>query len=181
MKKAFWLLGSIATLGGAALGCSSAGTTGSGGATATAGSGLGGKGAGGHAPTCDPFSAKECASGQSCDIDLDGLPHCFPPPNHVKLCGVCGVDPGDGGTADYCDIGLTCLDSNRCAAFCCDDKDCGAGGTCNKTFLGSPSIGVCTDGAVIADAGAGDAGSPVTQPACKAPAQPPSMGKCYKP
>lgn len=177
MKKAFWIVSSITTLTGAVLGCgTSAGTAGTGGATLT---GSSASGAGGSAPTCDPFKGTPCKPGHSCDIDLDGLPHCFPPPSGAMLCGTCGVDPGDGGTADYCGVGLTCLDSNKCAAFCCDDADCGTG-TCDKTFLGNPSIGVCTDGAVIPDAGAGQ---PATeyQPACKVPVPLPSKGACYKP
>ena len=82
MSQASSILGALALLGGVAAGCgSSAGTAGTGGVGVT--SGTRGSGAGGSAPTCDPFTGAPCklAMGESCDIDLDGSPHCFPPPS----------------------------------------------------------------------------------------------------
>jgi len=174
------ILAALAFAAGLAVGCGSSagGTAGTGGAAATSGAAGGDAGA---VPTCDPFTGAPCqlTMGESCDFDLDGLPHCFPPPSGAKLCDPCGVDPGDGGVADYCGVGLTCLDSNKCAAFCCDDGDCGKG-TCDKTYLGDPAVGVCVDAAPSPDGGVGDAGPIAYQPACDAPAVPPSMGACFK-
>jgi hypothetical protein len=184
MNHARSILAAMAVFAGAAglAACGSstgtAGTTGTGGTSASTGT----TSAGGSAPTCDPFTGAPCLlpMGESCDFDLDGLPHCFPPPSGAKLCDPCGVDPGDGGVADYCGVGLTCLDSNKCAAFCCADGDCG-GGTCDKSYLGDAKVGVCVAAASIPDGGAGDAGPLPFQPACGAPAVPPSKGSCFKP
>ena len=105
--------------------------------------GTGGAGGGSDLP-CNPFTGVDCdlAGGESCDFD--GVQFsCFPPDNTAKLCGSCGVDSPDGGAAQFCSLGLTCLDSNKCGAFCCNDGDCGAGGKCDKNFLGDPDVGVC--------------------------------------
>jgi hypothetical protein len=190
MKKVGWIIGSFALAALAA--CGSKGGNGTGGQTthttthATGGAGTGGMGfgggfgggLGGAAPTvlCDPFTASQCdvAGGESCDWDGSNF-SCFPPPNDGKLCGDCGFDANT-----FCGVGLTCLDSNKCAAFCCNDGDCGAGGKCDLTFLGDPNVGVCVSTTAAPDAGAG--GSPGgSEPACSAPAKPPSNGSCYKP
>jgi hypothetical protein len=98
-------------------------------------------GAGGGMPACNPFTAAECdtAAGETCDTDGTGF-FCFPPPpkNDVALCGDCGSASMSG---DFCAVGLTCI--GKCAAFCCDDGDCGTAGKCDKTLVGDPDVGIC--------------------------------------
>jgi hypothetical protein len=160
--------------GGGSGGAMSAGSSGSStlSASGSGGGGTGGAeaGGGGSPPQCDPFTGVPCDvdGGEACDIDWSGFT-CFPGPSGATLCDPCGVDAPDGGAADWCDVGMTCVDSNRCAAFCCDDGDCGSG-VCDKDSLGDPDVGVCVAG--------GDGGA-LTEPACDAPKAPPSGGSCY--
>ncbi len=107
-----------------------------------------GTGAGGAAPTipCNPVKDAECniAGGEACDAS-NASPNgfeCFPPPNPTAVCGDC--------TNDYCADGATCVVADgaasigKCAKFCCTDADCGgAAGSCEKTFLGDPNVGLC--------------------------------------
>jgi hypothetical protein len=189
-----WILGSIALLTAAAACGSSGASTGSGGtagaapsSSSSSGAGLAGTGGTGGKPMytlCDPFTGLPCdlPGGQSCDWDGTAF-SCFAPPNTAQLCDDCML-------GNYCAVGLTCLDSNKCSAFCCDDGDCGSGGTCDKTLLGDPGVGVCVIAGSTPDGGTGDGGPgggggggapPEGQaPACNAPAQPPSMGACYQ-
>ncbi|APR86834.1 hypothetical protein A7982_12183 [Minicystis rosea] len=122
---------------------------------------------------CNPFTGAPCdlAGGQTCDWDGASF-SCFDPPNVAKLCQDCG--PGA-----YCVPGMTCLESKKCTPFCCDDGDCGTGAVCNKVLIGDGHVGVCT--ATPSGTGGGDGGIMLAQPACAAPATPPSAGACYMP
>lgn len=173
MKRALWVFGSLSIVvavdgcssgSGGSGGGSTLSITGGGGATSTTAPG-GSTGAGGG--SCDPFTGMPCdvANGETCDFAVPGFA-CFgpPPANSRKLCQVCG-QATDGGLTDLCGVGFTCLGSNRCAAFCCDDHDCGTG-ECDKSFGGDPDVGVCVD-----QSGA--------SPACDAPAEAPSHGSCF--
>jgi hypothetical protein len=87
---------------------------------------------------CNPITNEGCdtANGWACDHGANGFT-CFAPTNDVVQCDVC-----DEMNGPYCEAGHTCLTDGYCAAYCCDDGDCGTG-TCDKTILGDPDVGVC--------------------------------------
>ena len=90
------------------------------------------------APTCNPITNEGCdaAKGESCDHTKGGF-GCFPAPNDTAICETC--DEVDG---PYCEPGHTCLPDFGCAAYCCDDGDCGTG-KCDKALLKLVDVGVC--------------------------------------
>lgn len=91
-------------------------------------------------PTAEEQGPGSNLPGSSCDIieGGDGF-RCYGPPNGVELCGEC---PGEGD--NFCGPGTTCL--GQCAAYCCDDADCGTG-TCSFDTLAPevPGVGVCIE------------------------------------
>lgn len=93
-------------------------------------------------PPCNPITNEGCdtAGGEACDFNGAGF-QCFPAPNDTDLCGMC-----DNQNGPFCKPGMHCaqdMDGNaNCAAYCCDDADCGKG-KCDKTVLGDPAIGIC--------------------------------------
>jgi hypothetical protein len=89
--------------------------------------------------SCNPVTNEGCdsAGGEACDHSSSGF-SCFPAPNDVVQCDVC-----DEMNGPFCEAGHTCLPDGACAAYCCDDGDCGTG-KCDKTLLmADPAIGVC--------------------------------------
>ena len=88
--------------------------------------------------SCNPVTNEGCnaAGGEACDHSPTGF-SCFPAPNDVVQCDVC-----DEKNGPFCEAGHTCLADGACAAYCCDDADCGTG-KCDKTILKDPDIGVC--------------------------------------
>ena len=86
---------------------------------------------------CNPVTNEGCdaTAGEACDANDSGGYGCFPAPNTQGLCEECN------DTVGYCQGGMTC--GGQCARVCCDDTDCSAAGTCDKT-LGLPGgVGVC--------------------------------------
>jgi hypothetical protein len=121
---------------------------------------------------CNPVTNEGCPSdGSACDLNSQGVYVCFGPPNPTALCGMCT----NTASGPYCKPGLHCTDPDgnggQCTAFCCDDGDCGANGTCDKTNL-VENVGVC-----VPKAGTTDAGP--TAGVCDSPATPPSGGSCF--
>ena len=88
--------------------------------------------------SCNPITNEGCdaAGGEACDHSSSGF-SCFPPPNDVVQCDACDEKAGP-----FCEVGHTCLPDGACAAYCCDDGDCGKG-KCDKTIIGNVDIGVC--------------------------------------
>lgn len=73
---------------------------------------------------CDPTVANSCAGGQTCDFGQAGYV-CYPDGTKGPL------EPC--ASAEECGDNTTCAQTNggnTCLAFCCDDTDCVAGGTC---------------------------------------------------
>jgi hypothetical protein len=181
MTQAAWFLGSIAIITAFAA-CSSSGSNGfggqtsAGGASTTSGSdtlslSTTSAGTGGAAIVgCDPFTGTPChlEAGMICDWDDHSASFaCFPSADQTALCQDCSTT--------FCAAGLHCIyDTMKCAAYCCDDGDCGAGGRCDKGYLGDAKVGVCFSAAA-------DAGQAAHEPACQAPAAPPSQGACATP
>jgi hypothetical protein len=89
-------------------------------------------------PPCNPVTNDPCdsAAGEACDHSANGFV-CFPAPNDVVQCEMC-----DESAGPFCEAGHTCLSDGACAAYCCDDGDCGTG-KCDKTILMDPQVGVC--------------------------------------
>jgi hypothetical protein len=68
---------------------------------------------------CNPVTNVGCATaGEACDIAESGF-QCYPPPNDIAVCGVCG----DGA---FCAPGNVCV-NGQCLHYCCTDGDCGSG------------------------------------------------------
>lgn len=88
------------------------------------------------------------------------------------VCLAVGADGGDQcGACDapsgaFCKGSMDCNSDGTCARYCCDDGDCGTG-TCDKTYLGDPNVGLCVDETMAS--------------ACDAPDVAPSMGACAMP
>jgi hypothetical protein len=137
-------------------------------------------------PRWDVLAA--CAAAK-CPLDCNAASRCNPVTN--APCDTQGAQcmPGNGSfngysytcgqvlsntkVCDACsDCGPTqiCL-GGSCARYCCNDADCGAGGTCNTSI--DPSITFDGIGICVA---AGDGG---ITPACNVPPSPPSNGACY--
>lgn len=124
-------------------------------------------------PACNPVTNAGCEAGALCNAESDtnGNPTygCYAPPpaNIVPVCGVCNVDAG-------CSPGTTCFtvdNAGQCAAFCCNDGDCGDGGACDVT-QGLFGVGVCVTAATI------EAGIGAELPSCDVPPVAPSGGNC---
>lgn len=104
---------------------------------------------------CNPVTNAPCktAAGEACDLNDQDVFTCFPAPNTEALCAAC-----DNQTT-FCQAGLTCVGDGKCARYCCDDSDCGAG-KCDKGALELPSdLGVCVVGNEAPDGGADGGGT----------------------
>jgi hypothetical protein len=90
-------------------------------------------------PSCNPITNEGCSTdtGEACDHTPDGF-GCFPAPNDTPICEAC-----DNQAGPFCEAGHTCLPDGGCAAFCCDDGDCGANGKCDTTVIKLAEGGVC--------------------------------------
>jgi hypothetical protein len=100
---------------------------------------------------CNPVTSAECTNpGESCDLTDKGY-ICYGGDNTAKVCEPCGQNN------KYCSPGFTCI-QGQCAAYCCDDGDCG-GGICDKTMT-LAGAGVCLSSGVGGQGGAGGAGGP---------------------
>lgn len=94
-------------------------------------------------PPCNPVDNAGCSAAnmEACDVDLGtGMGYtCFKTTMGAALCQMC-----DEMNGPFCGPGMTCLSDGSCAAFCCDDKDCGTG-KCDKTMLpnNEATLGVC--------------------------------------
>ncbi len=88
---------------------------------------------------CNPVTNEGCdaAAGEACDVNQnqDGF-ECYTASNTEALCDPCG----NAANGNYCQGGMLCFDT--CAKYCCDDGDCGTG-TCDKTLLPDPNVGIC--------------------------------------
>jgi hypothetical protein len=117
--------------------------------------------------TCNPVTNAGCGdAGAACDLDQDGVFVCFPGPTPAPLCASCSNENGP-----YCSGTSHCLEQGgggRCARYCCDDGDCGAG-VCDMGSLPG-GVGVCV---VMLDAG--------VDPECSESATVPSHGFCFNP
>jgi hypothetical protein len=96
---------------------------------------------------CDPVTSEGCLPGQTCEMVGGGF-LCFGHPNDIAPCERCGGLRGRCAPGTHCMI----LASARCAPFCCDDDDCGAGAICNHAYVASfisrveSPVGVCVEG-----------------------------------
>lgn len=88
---------------------------------------------------CNPITNQGCATDTVCDANDTGGFECFPGDNTAPLCAACGE------STSYCAVGMHCL-GGKCARFCCDDSECGAG-KCDKTYFeGGRPAGLCVEG-----------------------------------
>jgi hypothetical protein len=87
--------------------------------------------------TCNPVTNEGCdtAAGEACDANQGGGYECYPAPNTQAMCEECS------DTVGYCQGGMVCI--GECGRFCCDDTDCSATGTCDKTIGLPGGVGVC--------------------------------------
>jgi hypothetical protein len=86
---------------------------------------------------CNPVTNEGCnaGAGEACDVNAEDGFECFPAPNTQGLCEECS------DTVGYCQGGMTC--GGVCVRYCCDDTDCSAAGTCDKTAGFPGGVGVC--------------------------------------
>lgn len=101
---------------------------------------------------CNPVTGEGCnaAAGESCALASSGEYKCLSGSHDKGICEPCGPDVG------FCDSGMICamgISGLRCARFCCNDGDCGAGAKCTQYADLMGEIGLC-----ITLAGAGGAG-----------------------
>jgi hypothetical protein len=91
----------------------------------------------GGSNACNPVTNEGCDSsaGEACDANQGGGYECFPAPNTQALCEECSDAVG------YCQGGMICI--GECARVCCDDTDCSAAGTCDKSVGLPGGVGVC--------------------------------------
>lgn len=100
---------------------------------------------------CNPVTNFPCDTdaGEQCDFSGDGF-DCYEG-STVPLCGECD------GDAAFCLGGSTCtlyaydpeIVANGCAKYCCDDDDCGDGGTCAPAIdIPGASVGLCLNGPI---------------------------------
>ncbi len=144
-----------------------------------------GTGAGG-APatfTCNPVTNQGCQAGETCDVDYQHLAFvCYGGQSTLDLCASCGP------AKLYCHAGATCV-GGTCLKFCCENVDCAAGATCDKTVLpkfGMGQVGLCkvypgagSGGSGGGGGSGGSGGSPTApEPDCKAALDSPSKGSC---
>jgi hypothetical protein len=92
---------------------------------------------------CNPVTNEGCnaALQQGCDSDMQGGFICYLA-SSASLCQACTPR---GGSGQQCNPGTTCV-NGQCAAYCCDDGDCGPMGTCDMTLGPMDSekkVGVC--------------------------------------
>jgi hypothetical protein len=120
--------------------------------------------------TCNPVLANSC-KGTTCDALYPGVFGCtYNSGAPSPLCQKC-----DPVNTPFCGAGLHCFPkSSTCAAYCCDDGDCGAAGKCildQTVDFGQPlpvtkiKVGLCLT-------------PDMAMPDCTAPAVAPSMGSC---
>jgi hypothetical protein len=90
---------------------------------------------------CNPVTNAPCEASEQCELNgLVGEYQCFPA-GDAELCGACtnSVEP-------FCQAGMTCSSlgngEGECHRYCCEDIDCGEGGSCVLVY-GIPTLGVC--------------------------------------
>lgn len=175
VRQALWVMVPLAWLL-LGEGCNQTGVISPAGGSSGVSSGVGGTPVSYTPGGCNPLSGAPCDVDNlwTCDLDTGGSFTCFPPPNTALPCQPCHT----ADQPDFCVLGSTCLDSQVCAAFCCDDGDCGPSGRCDKSCLGRDDVGVC----VVGDgAGGGGGASPACTPVCDVPMHAPSGGACVDP
>lgn len=85
---------------------------------------------------CNPVT-NNCPSGQVCSWSGDGTFDCYPASSAQSACGQCGWALGYEGVE--CQGGYDCVppEIGKCARYCCNDADCGAGHFCLDAGYGT--------------------------------------------
>jgi hypothetical protein len=92
--------------------------------------------------TCNPFTNEGCMEDDVCLSNANSGFACnglVPLPATQDVCEPCDLQRGV-----YCGPSLYCTRSRKCARYCCNDGDCGAG-ICRFDQISSahPSLGLC--------------------------------------